>query len=432
MSLILIKECMNKMLRIAVDLTPIQPGGANGGAKIFVLQLLKNLAKLAPDYKFIIIATASNYTELSLLASDNIEIVQAPPVILDFTKNTRRHIFAKVVNLFINKCFPSSIGVRIKHALKMTAIRIQRSVEGDSFLKEKVDLLFCPFTAPFYHALKVPIVSIVYDLQSHYYPHFFTKAECLERRKFFEHACHKAEQLVCISDFVRQTVLDNSPIKPKKVKTIYISDSTHRLPQISSHQVTSLMATLQLKEQNYLLYPANFWQHKNHQMLITSFNMYRSQHPNSTLKLVFTGAASSHGAFLIDAIKAMGLSDWIISPGFVSDEIFSMLLTSSKALIFPSLYEGFGMPIIEAMSYGKPVLCSNIASLPEVAGNAAILFDPRRPTEIVGAIERLEHEIGLPEKLIALGKERAKLFHNEEHTAKQYLQVFHDTIKTKS
>jgi glycosyltransferase involved in cell wall biosynthesis len=120
----------------------------------------------------------------------------------------------------------------------------------------------------------------------------------------------------------------------------------------------------------------------------------------------------------------MGLSDWVIYPGYVSAEEYDFLLRSAFALVFPSLYEGFGIPVLEAMSAGVPVLCSNVTSLPEVGGEAVLYFDPRRPGQIVDALTRLLDEPGLRESQITKGVQRASLFEGADRMALKYLDVF--------
>jgi hypothetical protein len=131
-------------------------------------------------------------------------------------------------------------------------------------------------------------------------------------------------------------------------------------------------------------------------------------------------------------VKLMNLEDWIIFPGYLSHEQFITLLRNAYALVFPSLYEGFGMPILEAMAAGKPVLCSNVTSLPEIAGDAALVFDPRKPEEIARAMEHLEQTPELADVLIERGAARVAAFGNAETTAQKYIALFREAAATGS
>jgi glycosyltransferase involved in cell wall biosynthesis len=97
--------------------------------------------------------------------------------------------------------------------------------------------------------------------------------------------------------------------------------------------------------------------------------------------------------------------------------------------VFPSLYEGFGMPILEAMAFGKPVICSNVTSLPEVAGDAAIYIDPRKPLDIVHAIELITSDATAIEDLIDQGYQRLTAFRGPERMARQYLDIFLEVMR---
>jgi hypothetical protein len=113
---------------------------------------------------------------------------------------------------------------------------------------------------------------------------------------------------------------------------------------------------------------------------------------------------------------------------FLPDEDFAGLLRACRAVIFPSLCEGFGMPVLEAMAFDKPVLCGNLTSLPEIAGDAALLFDPRKPMEIVRAIEQIETDSKLPSLLVERGRARLAAFGDAAGMARQYLDVLRNSL----
>lgn len=417
------------MLRIVIDLTPILPGGENGGAKIMSLQLIKQLAILAPENTYTLLASKNNFDELSLMKTSNIGILCVERT--SFTIHTA-FIF------LTSACFWPAIEAAKYFKLNRVTTRLQRLFHKirnyltarDLAKILKPDLLFCPFTAPFYHGFDIPIVSVIYDLQSQYYPHFFTASERFERKKHFHDACYWSTKLICISDYVKQTVIDNSKVLAENLKTIYIR-LADRLPKIEKESGDAILNRYGVTEGNFLLFPANFWVHKNHTVLLTAFNMYCHQNPLSTLKLVCTGSNNNYKLFLIDAIKKMGLESSIIMPGFLSDEEFAGFVSGCSAIIFPSLYEGFGMPAVEAMAAGKPVLCSNTTSLPEIVESAALQFDPRKPQEIVDAIYRIAHEPELAERLIKLGYDRVNAIGTVNTMATEYLETFNEAIACK-
>lgn len=412
------------MQRIAVDLTPVLPGGDNGGAKIMTLNLVTKMADLAPTSQFFLLATDANYLELMNIESSNIKVIN----ITRLAENTKTsYLLETLLSIF----YPLIIlmPTNLRSYFKEVYYKVKRKLTTINKIKKIANptLLFCPFTAPFFHDLNVPIISVIYDLQYHHYSYFFTDQERGKRNKHFKIACKHASKLISISNFTKQTIIENSEVAAIKIQTIYIS-LAKRFPKLDHEHMTSTLIKNGLKNQQFLLYPANFWPHKNHEVLFTAFNIYRAANPNSSLKLVCTGTYETNKNFLLTAIEIMGLKNWIILPGYLSDLDFAALMTGSLAIIYPSLYEGFGMPILEAMAAGKPVLCSNVTSLPEIAGPAALLFDPRNPEIIANAIHRIQNEPELVKNLIQLGYQRVQDFGTEKNMAAEYLQVFQEAI----
>lgn len=422
-----------KLKRIAVDLTPVLPGGDNGGAKLVAITLVQQLSRLLPDCTFTLLTSGKSHDELAFLDGPNVHRVcvihqdqsDDAPETAARARAVRRGL-KEWLGRFMTP------GMRRKATALYTSLfyrwRIQRNgmkAVGPEF---DVDLIFCPFTAPLYVKPGTPIVSVIYDLQYLYYPQFFTPEERLSRDKTFRDACRLADRLVCISDYVRGTVLEHGDVAPEKVHTVHLSPAI-QCKALPPESVEEVLGRFNLANDRFLLYPANFWRHKNHMMLLTAFGMYRNQHPESDLKLVLTGASVGRMGYLQEAVRTMGLQDWVVMPGFLPDDAFVSLLQSCRALIFPSLYEGFGMPVLEAMAAGKPVLCSNLTSLPEVAGDAALYFDPRKPAEICEAIERIESDPELRDSLIEKGDERVNAFGNAEDMARKYLAIFQDVVR---
>ncbi len=411
--------------RIAVDLTPVLPGGENGGAKLVVLGLIQHLSRIAPDTNFVLLTEARSHTELGLLDAANVRRICVSGK--EKSSGRRREtgkMWIRPLHAWLVRRLPSQVIVKLKAMYRANVLQPRRS----ALLKNlHVDLLFCPFTESRFYDSTIPMVSVIYDLQHRTYPQFFSAEERFQRDWNFREACRVANQVVCISHYVRNTVLETAAISPQKVKTIYI-----RLPCRLQHntpaQTTEVLDRWGLKSERFLLYPANFWPHKNHRMLLTAFGMFIARHPQSDLQLVCTGALEAPLESLRTATARMGLEKRISFPGFLPDNALAALLQSCRALLFPSLYEGFGMPVLEAMAFGKPVLCSNVTSLPEITDDAALFFDPRKPAEIVNAISQIEEDSALVARLIARGYQRAQQFGDPNEMAQQYLQVFREVI----
>lgn len=414
------------MVRIAIDLTPVLPGGENGGAKVVVLSLIRNFKKIGPEFSFILLTAKCSHDELSFLDDQNVKRVcvlgYEQEKWYPFAFRTQK-FFSKIV-LFLSKIVQSK-----SDTLSFWLQKFSRKLQPKTGLLTnlKIDLLFCPFTDPRYSETGIPVVSIIHDLQHRDYPEFFSVEERQQRDIFFNETVRVTDLFIFVSEYTRQVFLKYFEVKQDCTKVIHnaIKD---RIRNFSKENILLSLAKLGIGRRQYMYYPANFWPHKNHRILFVAYRMLLQQHPNCNLDLVLSGALEKEEKELRFAAKQMGMSDRIHFLGYISDDDLAAVWESCKFLIFPSLYEGFGIPVIEAMSFGKPVLCSNVASLPEVAGQAALLFDPRKPKEIVQCIERILDSPSLAITLAEKGKKRAACF-KEKDMARQYLDVFESLLE---
>jgi glycosyltransferase involved in cell wall biosynthesis len=402
---------------VAVDLTPVLPGGENGGAKVFVLELIQMLAEMKPETMFILLTRESSHQELSFLDRTNV-----------------RRVTVLYEGIKIKSTL--SPGLRIISWSKRTARRWKKSVikrlkgkkplSGKKLRDLNVDLLYCPFTSLHLAEPGIPAVCTIHDLQYKTYPEFFTREDAAHRDRVFMEACRRATALTAVSEYSRESAIAHGNLDPSRIRTIY-----HRLARrISPKGVenTQLLDNLGLSANKYLLYPANFWKHKNHEMLLAAFGIACSEGLEPEIKLVCTGASTERQQLLIGKTRTMGLEDRVLFPGYLPNDELAQLLSNCSGMIFPSLYEGFGLPVIEAMAAGVPVACSNTRSLPEVAFGAALLFDPENPEQIAWAMLFLAGKEPLREQLIEEGLHRASTFSNQEQMAREYWELFEDAL----
>jgi glycosyltransferase involved in cell wall biosynthesis len=231
-----------------------------------------------------------------------------------------------------------------------------------------------------------PAATTVLDLQHEEHPEFFGRAELTYRKVVYGWTIRRSLIVITISEHARQTLIERYGLAPDRVRAIHLAVDPERF-RVSGSEPQSLEAP-------YLVYPARPWPHKNHARLYEALALLRRQRPE--LRLVLTGEGD-YGA-LPPGVEARGRVS--------ADELVS-LYRGAAALVFPSLYEGFGMPVVEAMACGCPVAAAAATSIPEVAGDAARLFDPRDPEAIAAAVEDVLRD---PAPWIERGLERAKLF----------------------
>lgn len=406
---------------IAVDLTPVLPGGENGGAKVFVLELLRRLAALKPWTRFLLLTQAASHEELAWLDRSNVQrlmVVGAEPPRGDGPPASRlMHITQRVLPFL-----PAGLRTKVLAAAEERDAR-ERRWYSDSLLGSwGVDLLFCPFTAPTYHQPDVPTVCTVHDLQYKTYPDFFPPQEVAARDAAFVAACRHASAIAAVSDYSRQSVVQHGGFDAQRIRTIH----PRMARRIAGARAAGrdVLAAHGLQPRGYLLFPANFWRHKNHEAALTAFAMACGRGLPAGIRLVCTGAPGPRQAALVDLASAMGLRERVLFPGYVGAGELGALLAHSAGMVFPSLYEGFGLPVIEAMAAGVPVACSNATSLPEVAAGAALLFDPQAPQDIAQAMVRLVTDRPLRRRLERAGRRRARDFADAGRMAREYWSLF--------
>lgn len=409
----------NNLHTIAVDLTPVLPGGENGGAKIFVLELLRGLAEMAPSTQFILLTQAASHDELASMDRHNMRRLMI--VGASGQKSTFR---TRVQNLASSALplLPGRVTRLVGRAGSMLNTRLKRMSAGFSLKAMSVDLLFCPFTAPTYFEPGIPTVCTIYDLQYKTYPGFFAPEDVAHRDHTFVEACRRATVLAAISDYSRQSAITHGDLDSGRIRTIHLRMAQRMAPEPANERL--VLEQYGLVGGRYLVYPANFWKHKNHEMLLTAFGMACRRGLPLDIKLICTGAPGERQAWLKSASQAMNLGDRVVFPGYLPNAELAALMSNCVGVVFPSLYEGFGLPVIEAMAAGVPVACSNSTSLPEVAADAALLFDPRVPDEIAQAMSALVDDDDLRKRCVEAGLHRAAEFADSARMVREYWETF--------
>ena len=376
-------------------MTPLGPGGQNGGSGLVATSLVREMARLKPDWDLTLLTSSTSHDELAAFDDNN---VWRQCVLNNETPDTPSRTLARRVIGGL----PLAVRVPIKKAV--WKLRHRGPANGI-----QADLMLCPFTSCNFWQPGLPLAVIVHDLQHVAYPQFFLKEQRLHRDQHLRDAAEHADAVVCVSDFVRQTLTEYLAIEGTQLVTIH-----HGLLQRFERPPDAA------KQGTYLLYPANFWPHKNHALLFDALAEFRRRRPASSLKLVCTGAPSD----AMNALRERQGAEAVEFAGYVSEEGFASLLDNCAALIYPSLYEGFGMPVLEAMARGKPVLCSRLASLQEVAGEAARYFDATSCEDIVRAIVSLVDDPEPTATRVKCGRERAEQFGDAEPMTRAYIDLF--------
>lgn len=253
-----------------------------------------------------------------------------------------------------------------------------------------------------------PNVLTALDLQHLHYPEFFTAADWQTRDTLYRESARKAQHIICISEHTRQDMHRHYQVPLEKMTTIWLIPSRHVWSPPASTTMQRLLTGMGVQEP-FLYFPAHCWPHKNHARLVESFALIKPHIPDN-LCLVFSGRPFAEDHPASELIRRHGLARRVRHLGYRSPLEVQTLLHGCFALVFPSLFEGFGIPVMDAIIAGKPVLCSNCSSLPEIAGDAALTFDPLNIHDIGGRLLEVINDPARRAALIEAGRQRRLLF----------------------
>jgi glycosyltransferase involved in cell wall biosynthesis len=264
--------------------------------------------------------------------------------------------------------------------------RVARRFDG-------LDAVHFPLTVTVPRMSRLPTATTILDVQHELLPQFFSRAERAYRRVVYARSARESERVITISRHAAAAIVEHLAVPEEKIRPIHLG---------LDHE---LFKPGEGPREDFLLYPARGWPHKNHALLFEVFGEIRRRHPDVELAL------TSYDGPVPEGVRSLG---------HVSRGELVGLFQRAAALVFPSLYEGFGQPPLEAMACGCPVACSNAASLPEVVGDAARLFDPTSRDELVDAIEDV---LANGDDWRGRGIERAAAFSWDE-TARLHEEVY--------
>ncbi len=293
--------------------------------------------------------------------------------------------------------------------------------------RDRADLVHVQYTAPLFCPAR--IVVTIHDVSYFERPEFLPRARAMQLRISTRETVRRAARIITVSEFSRQGIAKAYGIDPDEIVV------TPNAPQERFRVLDMALARRQVLERlgvsrPFVLNVGDLHPRKNQIGMIRAFRELIGAHPELPHQLVMAGKHTYFAPRVLEEVKRSGLGDRIVLTGFVDDDILPALYNACDLFVFPSFYEGFGLPAIEAMACGRPVACSDASALPEVVDGAAILFKP----DSVGAQTRAMRDVLLDRDLAsAMAKrslQRAKFFDWKE-TARRTLDVYYEVAELK-
>lgn len=378
------------MIRIGVNLQALRPGEI-GGLESYLRNLLRHIIELRPELEFVLFC--ADYNVASFAGQPGVQ-------------------------------------TRLLSPSEFADLDSARLFECD------LDLWFCPLLVLEPVEPGLPSVVTIPDLQHEEFPEFFTAEILAWRREHYLRSAQAADHILTLSEYSKRHIVEHLSVGSGRVTAIHL-DAAAVFSGGGADETPhpeAIRAKHKLPER-FFYYPANTWPHKNHQVLFEAMAGYRDEIGDCP-HLVLTGAEVESEGDWRRQVSELGLDERVRHLGFVPEEDLPGLYASSLALVIPSLFEGFGIPVVEAMRCGCPVLSSSATSLPEVGGDAVLYFEPGEPRGLVRKMLALTGDGGEDNsidrhELIRRGLLRAQDF-SWVRTARETLDVFECVLSDRS
>jgi glycosyltransferase involved in cell wall biosynthesis len=327
----------------------------------------------------------------------------------------------EAVERFSNRWSNVSVRLTLPHT---PLVRIPLTLSAE-LRRNPVDLLHVQFTAPPF--APCPVVVSIHDLSFEHLGSTFKRRSRLQLRLTVRQSARKAAHVLALSQHARQDIIDTYGVTPDRVTAIPLAAAAHYRPVTDATKLQRVRETYGINGA-YLLAVGSIQPRKNLARLVSAYAQLQRERPTDNFpKLVLAGKRGWLYGETLRAIEASGVADRIVLAGYVPDADLPALYSGALCFIYPSYFEGFGLPPLEAMQCGVPVIVGNQTSLPEVVGDAGLLVDPFDETAIAAAIASLIDNSDLRAELRVKGLKRAEMFDWHE-TARQTLAVYREVV----
>lgn len=263
--------------------------------------------------------------------------------------------------------------------------------------------------------VKIPTLTVIHDINFEHSKDYLKPSHQKYLTYFFPQFARYSTRIATVSEFSKQDISSIYHISPEKIDVVY--DGAHEGYQVLNDTCRKETQERYTGGNRYFIFISTILKRKNLATLLTAFDSYKKE-DNEGMKLVVVGHRAWWKDELKQAYDSMKHKEDVIFIGRAEPKELSLLLGSATALVYPSLFEGFGIPILEAFHAEVPVITSNTTSMPEVAGDAALLIEPTSIDQLMEALNRIAHDAGLCADLVEKGRRRRTLFSWEKTAEK--------------
>lgn len=373
-------------MRVGINSLFLIPEGV-GGSETYLRNVIRELPALDPAIAYMLFTNRENAGTFDVPAGANLREMPCP------VRAVRR---------------PE----RLAYEYAALPLRAQR---------QGVDVLFSPgFTAPARRGY-ASVVNIL-DMQPEDMPENFTPLYHFVHTRLMRRAARSAAHVLTLSEHAKRRIVAVYDVPPERITVSHLAAEPVYFMRVAPDAIARVRQTYGIRAP-YILSVATLHPHKNLDTLIDAFVALRRERV-ANLQLVLVGLRGNAAAALREKMRAAGIEGVAVMTGWVPDADLPPLYQGAAAYVLPSRYEGFGIPVLEAMASGTPVVTTTAASLPEVAGDAALLVDPDDRAGLATAIRRVLDDASMRHELIGRGNERARQF-TWRKTAEATLRAFY-------
>jgi glycosyltransferase involved in cell wall biosynthesis len=380
-------------LKIAIDARLFS--GKSGGIEQVAIGLVDALSRLPDgDEEYLILAYPLSHDWIQPYATGPCRLLKTTAVHPPPPWKRQLKKFPRIV----------SAGQRARGLLARRSVTLSHS--DGTIERAGVDVMHFIMQRAFF--TKVPSIYHPHDLQHVHLPQFFSPREWAKRDLMLRRFCDQATLVSCTSSWVKRDLMQQFGLSDNKVAIVELAGALSAYPNPSSDDLSATRKKYDLPEA-FVFYPAQTWPHKNHLALLEAIALLRDRH-GVTIPLVSSGNRTEHFAAIERRAADLGLASAIRFVGFVSPLELQCLYRLCRCVAIPTLFEAASGPMNEAFMAGAPAACSNVTSLPEQAGDSALIFDPHNPADIADCLWRLWTDDTLRQTLIARGKQNVSRF----------------------